>query len=96
MRTRNGSGVKVLFTDTHLPYLVPARWRPAVRGALTDVTVLTPRPNGTTRIVHRVRFSAEPPAFRLLAVPVVLIWGEAITSRRFLRGVRSRAERQTA
>jgi hypothetical protein len=43
-------------------------------------------------MVHRVRFTAEPMAFRLLAVPVVLIWGEAITTRRFLRGVRSRAE----
>ncbi len=88
--------VRVLFTDTHLPYLVPARWRAAVHGELTDVTVLTPRPDGTTRMVHRVRFSAEPLAFRLLVVPVVLIWGEAITTRRFLRGLRSRAERDTA
>lgn len=85
--------VCVLFTDTHLPCLVPARWRPAVRGELTDVTVLTPGPGGTTRLVNRVRFSAEPLVFRLVVVPVVLIWGEAITCRRFLRGVRSRAER---
>jgi hypothetical protein len=88
--------VRVLFTDTHLPYLLPARWRAAVRGELTDVTVLTPRADGTTRMVHRVRFCAEPPLFRLVAVPVVLVWGEAITTRRFLRGVRSRAERGTA
>lgn len=88
--------VKVSFTDTHLPYLLPARCRPAVRGELSDATILGPRPDGTTRVVHRVRFSAEPWWFRLLAVPVVLIWGEAITSRRFLRGLRSRAEGTTA
>lgn len=83
----------VLFTDTHLPYLVPARWRARVHGELSDTTTLIPIDSGRTRVVCRTRASAGPFPFRWFAVPVVAVWGEAITGRKFLRGLRRRAER---
>jgi hypothetical protein len=39
-----------------------------------------------------MRLSCGPWPFRAYVVPIVLIWGEAITARNFLRGVKRRAE----
>ena len=39
-----------------------------------------------------MRLTCAPWPFRLYAVPIVLIWGEIITARNLLRGVRRRAE----
>lgn len=86
----------VLFTDTHLPYLLPARLRAnprlGITGELSDALMLLPLEHGRTRIVRRMRATCTPWAFRLLVVPIVLIWGELITARNFLRGIRRRAE----
>jgi hypothetical protein len=81
----------VLFTDTHLPYLLPARLRDRVSAELTDALILIRLTDSQTRVVRRVRMACRPLAFRLVAFPVVLIWGE-ITARNFLRGVKRRAE----
>jgi hypothetical protein len=85
----------VLFTDTHLPHLVPARWRPHVHGEVSASTMLIPIDGTRTRVVRRARASSRPLLFRLLAQPVVVIWGEAITARHFLRGLQRRAEAPT-
>jgi hypothetical protein len=82
----------VLFTDTHLPHLLPARLRRRVHGELTDAKELLPLDDGRTRLLRRVRMTSDPWAFRLLTVPVVLIWGEAVTARKSLQGLRRRAE----
>jgi glyoxylase-like metal-dependent hydrolase (beta-lactamase superfamily II) len=86
----------VLFTDTHLRYLVPARLRDNPRlgifGELSDSTVLTEPEPGQTRVVRRMRMRCGPWPFRALVVPIVLVWGEAITARNLLRGVKRRAE----
>jgi glyoxylase-like metal-dependent hydrolase (beta-lactamase superfamily II) len=86
----------VLFTDTHLRYLVPARLRAdprlGITGQLSDSFLLTEPAPGTTRLIRRMRLSCGPVAFRAYAVPIVLVWGEAITARNLLRGVRRRAE----
>ena len=86
----------VLFTDTHLRYLLPARLRDNPRlgifGELSDSTILTEPEPGRTRVVRRMRMSCGPWPFRALVVPIVLIWGEAITARNLLRGVKRRAE----
>jgi hypothetical protein len=39
-----------------------------------------------------MRLTCGPSPFRVLAVPVVLAWGEARTARNFLLGVKRRAE----
>ncbi len=39
-----------------------------------------------------MRLTCGPWPFRLVAVPVVLIWGEVITARNLLRGIKRRAE----
>jgi len=86
----------VLFTDTHLRYLLPARLRDnprlGISGELSDSFLLTEPEPGTTRLIRRMRLRCDPWPFRALAVPVVLIWGEAITARNFLRGIKRRAE----
>lgn len=87
----------VLFTDTHLRYLLPARLRDNPRlgvfGELSDSLLLTEPEPGKTRLVRRMRMTCGPWAFRALAVPVVLLWGDAITARNFMRGLKRRAER---
>ena len=89
----------VLFTDTHLRYLLPARLRDNPRlgifGELSDSTVLTEPEPGTTRVIRRMRLSCGPRPFRAYVVPIVLVWGEAITARNLLRGVKRRAEAST-
>jgi glyoxylase-like metal-dependent hydrolase (beta-lactamase superfamily II) len=86
----------VLFTDTHLRYLLPARLRGNPRlgivGQISDSYLLTEPQPGTTRLIRRMRLRCGPRAFQAYAVPVVLIWGEAITARNFLRGIKRRAE----
>ncbi len=86
----------VLFTDTHLRYLLPARLRenPRLRihGEISDSFVLTEPAPGTTRLVRRMRLSCGPWPFRCYVTPIVLIWGEAITGRNLLRGIKRRAE----
>ncbi len=86
----------VLFTDTHLRYLLPARLRDnprlGVSGEISDSFLLTEPEPGTTRLIRRMRLGCGPWPFRAYAVPVVLIWGEAITARNLLRGVKRRAE----
>jgi len=89
--------VRALFTDTHLPHLLPARLRdnPRLRihGELSDAVVLSEVEPGRTRLVRRMRMTCGPWPVRLLAVPIVLVWGDWVTERNFLRGVKRRAER---
>jgi hypothetical protein len=86
----------VLFTDTHLRYLVPARLRDNPRlgifGELSDSCLLIESEPGTTRVIRRMRLRCGPRLFRAYVVPIVLVWGEAITARNVLRGVKRRAE----
>jgi len=86
----------VLFTDTHLRYLVPARLRDNLRlgifGQLSDSCLLTEPEPGKTRVIRRMRLRCGPWPFRAYVVPIVLVWGEAITARNLLRGVKRRAE----
>lgn len=86
----------VLFTDTHLRYLLPARLRGRPRlgifGEISDSYLLTEPEPGHTRVVRRMRLRCGPWPFRAYVIPIVLIWGEAITARNFLRGIKRRAE----
>jgi hypothetical protein len=86
----------VLFTDTHLPYLLPARLRDdrrlGISGELSDSFLLIPLEQGGTRVLRRMRAASRPWAFRVIVLPIVLIWGEMITARNFLRGLKRRSE----
>lgn len=88
----------VLSTDTHLPYLLPRRLREHPRlgvfGEVTEGVRLTATAADRTRLVRRTRVRCGPWPFTAVAVPTVLIWGEAVTARRFLHGIRRRAEAQ--
>ena len=86
----------VLFTNTHLPYVLPARLREdrrlGISGALSVGYMLMPLEHGRTRLVRRMRAACRPWAFRVVVMPVVIVWGELITARNFLRGLNRRAE----
>jgi hypothetical protein len=82
----------VLFSDTHLPYLLPRRLRNRVSAELTAAYLLVPLPDGTTRVIRRMRMTCRPLWFRLLVVPGVWMWGEWITARKLLQGLKRRAE----
>jgi len=86
----------VLFTDTHLRYLLPTRLRGnprlGISGELSAGYLLTEPQPGTTRLIRRMRLRCGPWPFRAYAALIVLIWGEAITARNLLRGVKRRAE----
>ena len=75
---------------------MPARLRGnsrlGISGELSDSFLLTEPEPGTTRLIRRMRLSCGPWPFRAYAVPIVLIWGEVITARNFLRGIKRRAE----
>ncbi|MDR0343006.1 MAG: hypothetical protein LBI49_07760 [Nocardiopsaceae bacterium] len=84
----------VVFTDTHLRQLLPARLRDNPRfnpsGQLSDSCWLTEPVPGTTRLVRRTRLRCRPWLFRVYVV--ALAWGEVITARTPLRAVRQQAE----
>ena len=86
----------VLFTDTHLRYLVPARLRDnpklGIFGEISDSFLLTEPEPGQTRLIRRMRLTCGPWPFRAVAVPIVLIWGETITARNLLSGIKRRSE----
>lgn len=86
----------VLFTDTHLPYLLPA-WlrddpRLGISGELSDSFLLIRLEDTRTRVLRRMRVVCRPWPFRLVVLPIVMVWGEMITARNFLRGLRRRSE----
>jgi hypothetical protein len=82
----------VRFTNTHLPYVLPGRLRHKVSGTISVTYLLVPLEAGRTRLIRRARAACKPFAFRMLAMPVVLIWGALITARNLLRGLKRRAE----
>ena len=61
-------------------------------GEVSNSCLLTEPEPGTTRVVRRMRLRCGPWLFRVYVVPIVLVWGEEITARNFLRGVKRRAE----
>ena len=69
----------VLFTDTHLRYLLPARLRDNPRlgvfGELSDSFLLAGPEPGKTRLIRRMRLRCGPGPFRAYVVPIVLISG---------------------
>jgi len=80
VRQAESDRVRALFTDKHLPHLLPARLRdnPRLRihGEVSDAVVLSEVEPGRTRLVRRMRMTCGPWPFRLLAVPIVLVWGD--------------------
>lgn len=72
---------------------MPAALRARVSGELSDSVQLIALAGGQTRLLWRMRAARPPVAFRWLALSIVRIWGERITARHFLRGLKRRAER---
>jgi hypothetical protein len=82
----------VLSTDTHLPFLLPALFRKRVAAELSVAYLLIPVTEGQTRLVRRMRMNCRPRWFQPFVAAVVWVWGERLTARNFLRGLKRRAE----
>jgi hypothetical protein len=86
----------VLYSDTHIKYLVPTflhntRW--ASHGKFTWALVLQPIGEQSTRLILRTRVRFGLRLLRPLFMPLFYL-GEAIIPRMTLRGIKVRAERR--
>lgn len=86
----------VLYSDTHIKYLVPTflhgtRW--ASRGEFTWSLVLQPSGEQGTRLILRLRARFGPRRMRPLFLTLFYL-GEAVIPRMTLNGVKARAERR--
>lgn len=87
----------VLYSDTHLRYLAP-KWirdnpKFGIQGELTSSYILEEVGENKTRLILRMRANYGPLLFRVITLPVVYIWGELITARLKLNGIKKRSEK---
>ncbi len=100
VRTVEPNKALVLYSNTHLPYLVPRsvredpRW--GIYGELSVSYVLRELGPAATRLVLRHQARYGPGLFWAFATPIILGWGELITSRLQLRGIKHRAEQHSS
>jgi hypothetical protein len=84
----------VLYSDTHLKYLLPDLLRDSsldVSGDFSRVFVLNPIADVGTRLILRTRARYGPAMLRSLLLPFFYL-GEAIIPRQILCGIKQRAE----
>ncbi len=86
----------VLYSDTHIKYLMPTflhgtRW--ASHGDFTWALVLQPIGEKGTRLILRLRARFGPRVLRPLFMPLFYV-GEAIIPRMILHGIKVRAEQR--
>ena len=89
----------VLYSDTHLRFLVPRSIRENPRygiyGEFSWAFVLEEKGERNTRLIVRTRASYGPRLYRTLTKPFVLVGGEYFTTRKMVYGIKRRVE-QTA
>jgi len=89
----------VLYSDTHLRFLVPRSIRENPRygiyGEFSWAFVLEEKGERNTRLIVRTRASYGPRLYRTLTMPFVLVGGEYFTTRKMVYGIKRRVE-QTA
>jgi hypothetical protein len=89
----------VLYSDTHLRFLVPRSIRENPRygiyGEFSWAFVLEEKGERNTRLIVRTRARYGPRLYRELTMPFVLVGGEYFTTRKMLYGIKRRVE-QTA
>ena len=89
----------VLYSDTHLRFLVPRSIRENPRygiyGEFSWAFVLEQKEERNTRLIVRTRASYGPRLYRTLTMPFVLVGGEYFTTRKMVYGIKRRVE-QTA
>lgn len=86
----------VLYSDSHLRYLVPGSIRDnpryGVYGEFSWAFVLEEEGESKTRLILRTRANYGPRLYRAITLPFILGGGEALTARKMLYGIRRRAE----
>jgi hypothetical protein len=86
----------VLYSDSHLRYLVPRSIRDnpryGVYGEFSWAFVLEEEGERKTRLILRTRANYGPRLYRAITSPFILGGGEALTARKMLYGIRRRAE----
>ena len=99
VRLMESNRALVLYSDTHLRFLVPRSIRENPRygiyGEFSWAFVLEQKGERKTRLIVRTRASYGPRLYRTLTMPFVLVGGEYFTTRKMVYGIKRRVE-QTA
>lgn len=86
----------VLYSDTHLRFMVPRSIRDNPRygiyGEFAWAFVLEEKGERKTRLIVRTRANWGPPLYRAFTMPFVLVGGEFFTTRKMLYGIKRRVE----
>ena len=86
----------VLYSDSHLRYMVPRSIREDPRygiyGEFSWTFVLEEEDERNTRLILRTRANYGPRLYRALTLPIILVGGEFFTTRKMLNGIKRRVE----
>jgi hypothetical protein len=87
----------VLYSDSHLRLMVPRSIRDnpryGVYGEFSWAFVLEEKGKRNTRLIVRTRANQGPRLYRALTMPLILVGGEFLTTRKMLYGIKRRVER---
>ena len=91
-------GALILYSDSHLRYMVPRTIRENPRygiyGEFSWTFVLEEGGERSTRLILRTRANYGPRLYRALTLPLILVGGEYFTTRKMLHGIKRRAEQR--
>jgi hypothetical protein len=96
VRLMEPEGALVLYSDSHLRFLVPRSIRENPRygifGEFSWAFVLEEKEAANTRLIVRTRANWGPRLYRALTMPLVVVGGEFFTTRKMLHGIERRVE----
>jgi len=95
VRAMEPSRALVLYSDSHLRFLVPRAIRENPRygiyGEFSWAFILEEKGEKNTRLILRTRSNYGPRLYRALTMPLILVGGEILTARKMLHGIKRRA-----
>jgi len=87
----------VLYSDTHLRLMAPESIREnptyGIQGEFSWAFVLEEKGQRGARLILRTRANYGPRLYRALTLPLILVGGEFLTTRKLLYGIKRRVER---
>jgi hypothetical protein len=96
VRRMEPSRALLLYSDSHLCLMVPRSIRENPRygicGEFSWAFVLEQKGERNTRLIVRTRANQGPRLYRALTMPLILVGGEYLTTRKMLLGIKRRVE----
>lgn len=87
----------VLYSDSQLRYMVPRSIREDPRYGIYGEfswTFVLEEDERSTRLILRTRANYGPRLYRALTLPLILVGGEFLTTRKMLHGIKRRVEQR--